>query len=244
MIVDIVTIFPEMCRAPLAESIMKRAQESGLLTLRIHDLRDYTTDKHRRVDDEPYGGGQGMVMKPEPFFAAVRDLRTPGSRVVLMTPQGRTLNQAMAREFSGAEHLIVLCGHYEGVDHRVVETLVDDEISIGDYILTNGAVAAVVLVDAVVRLIPGALGDERSSEEESFSEAGSGILEGPCYTRPAEFEGMSVPEVLLSGHHGNIAEWKREQAVERTRKNRPDLLADPPGMGPAREDGATPAEAE
>lgn len=222
MRIDIVTIFPEMCRAPLGESIMRRACQAGHVEIAVHDLRDWTEDRHRKTDDEPYGGGQGMVMKPEPFFAAVEALRAPDTTVVLMTPQGERLEQPIVREFAGMAHLLVLCGHYEGVDHRVVEALVDREISIGDYVLTNGAIAAVVLIDAIVRLIPGVLGDERSAEEESFSH---GILEAPCYTRPAEFEGMKVPEVLLSGHHGRIAEWKAAAALERTRRNRPDLLA-------------------
>lgn len=221
MKIDIVTIFPEMCREPLSVSMMGRAQEKGMLELRIHDLRTWTTDKHHRVDDEPYGGGQGMVMKPEPFFACVEDLHTDGCRVILMTPQGRRLDQAMVENFTGCGHLIILCGHYEGVDHRVVEALVTDEISIGDYVLTNGAIAANVFVDAVVRLLPGVLGDERSSAEDSFSD---GLLEAPAYTRPPDFRGLRVPEILLSGHHGRISEWKRERSRDRTRKNRPDLL--------------------
>lgn len=221
MTVDIITIFPEMCRVPLGESIMGRAQASGLLTLRVHDLRDYTTDRYRKVDDEPYGGGQGMVMKPEPFFAAVEALRTAGARVVLMTPQGRRLHQRLVSSFVEVPHLIILCGHYEGVDHRVVEGLVDDEISIGDYVLSNGAIAANVFVDAIVRQLPGVLGDARSAAEDSF---GDGLLEAPCYTRPPEFRGMVVPEVLTSGNHGKIAEWKAESSLQRTRRNRPDLL--------------------
>lgn len=221
MTVDIITIFPEMCRVPLGESIMGRAQASGLLTLRVHDLRDYTTDRYRKVDDEPYGGGQGMVMKPEPFFAAVEALRTAGARVVLMTPQGRRLHQRLVSSFVEVPHLIILCGHYEGVDHRVVEGLVDDEISIGDYVLSNGAIAANVFVDAIVRQLPGVLGDARSAAEDSF---GDGLLEAPCYTRPPEFRGMVVPEVLTSGNHGKIAEWKAESSLQRTRHNRPDLL--------------------
>lgn len=221
MKIDVVTIFPEMCLAPLGESMMKRAREAGLVEINVHDLRDWTTDKHRQVDDMPYGGGQGMVMKPEPFFAAVEELRTDGSRVILMTPQGRRLDQRVVAGYSGSEHLIILCGHYEGVDHRVVEHLVDDEISIGDYILTNGAIAAVVFVDAVTRLIPGVLGDARSSEEESFSTAG--LLEAPHYTRPADFRGWKAPEVLLSGHHGKIDAWRAEMSRKRTEANRPDL---------------------
>ncbi len=223
MRIDIVTIFPEIAAGPLGASIIGRAVEAGRVEIRCHDLRDYTTDRHRQVDDLPYGGGPGMVMKPEPFVAAVAALRTPESRVILMTPQGRTFRQARAVELAREPHLILLCGHYEGVDHRVVEALVDEEISIGDYVLTNGTLAAAVVVDAVVRLRPGVLGDERSAEVESFSGEGR-RLEAPHYTRPAEFAGLAVPEVLLSGHHGAIAAWRESQALERTRRNRPDLL--------------------
>lgn len=200
---------------------MKRAQQSGIVDLRIHNLRDWTTDKHHVVDDAPFGGGQGMVMKPEPIFAAVEDLQNQTSRVVLMSPAGHRFDQQTATHLSQESHLIIVCGHYEGVDHRVIEHLVDLEISIGDYVLTNGAIAAVVLVDAVVRLLPGALGHEQSAVDDSFS---SGLLEAPQYTRPAEFRGWKVPEVLLSGNHAQIAKWRKEQAVKRTRKNRPDLL--------------------
>ncbi len=221
MRVDIITLFPELCRIPLGESIMGRAQEAGALTLQVHNLRDWTSGNHHLVDDAPFGGGQGMVMKPEPLFAAVESLRTASSTVVLMSPQGRRFTQPIAREFSGKEHLIVLCGHYEGVDHRVTEHLVDEEISIGDYVLTNGAIAAVVFVDAIVRLLPGVLGHEQSAADDSFS---SGLLEAPHYTRPAEFRGWKVPDVLLSGHHGEIAAWRRREAERRTRANRPDLL--------------------
>jgi tRNA (guanine37-N1)-methyltransferase len=221
MKIDIVTIFPEMCLGPLGSSIMGRAQEKGILQLAVHDLRQWSTDKHRRVDDEPYGGGQGMVMRCEPLFAAVEALRTEESRVVLMTPQGRRLDQAVVQSFTGYAHLIVLCGHYEGIDHRVVEALVQDEISIGDFILTNGAIAANIFADAIVRLLPGALGDERSAVEDSFSE---GLIEAPCYTRPVDFRGMKVPPILLSGHHARIAKWKTEEGLRRTRENRPDLL--------------------
>ncbi|MBO0694540.1 MAG: tRNA (guanosine(37)-N1)-methyltransferase TrmD [Verrucomicrobia bacterium] len=221
MKIDILTLFPEVCRAPLSESIMKRAQQSGIVDLRIHNLRDWTTDKHHVVDDAPFGGGQGMVMKPEPIFAAVEDLQNQTSRVVLMSPAGHRFDQQTATHLSQESHLIIVCGHYEGVDHRVIEHLVDLEISIGDYVLTNGAIAAVVLVDAVVRLLPGALGHEQSAVDDSFS---SGLLEAPQYTRPAEFRGWKVPEVLLSGNHAQIAKWRKEQAVKRTRKNRPDLL--------------------
>ena len=228
MKIDIVTLFPEICRAPLSESMMKRAQEKGIVELHIHNLRDWTTDKHHVVDDAPFGGGQGMVMKPEPIFAAVEDLKQRRAdserqalKIVLMSPAGRRLDQELAAELSQESHLIVLCGHYEGVDHRVIEHLVDHEISIGDYVLTNGAIAAVVLVDAIVRLLPGALGHEQSASDDSFS---GGLLEAPQYTRPAEFLGWKVPEVLLSGNHAEIARWRREQSLKRTKKNRPDLL--------------------
>jgi tRNA (guanine37-N1)-methyltransferase len=225
MRIDILTLFPEICRAPLNESMMKRAQESGALELHIHNLRDWTTDKHHVVDDAPFGGGQGMVMKPEPIFAAVEELKSKienrKQKIILMSPTGRRLNQEMAREFSRESHLILICGHYEGVDDRVIEHLVDTEISIGDYVLTNGAIAAVVFVDAVARLLPGVLGHEQSAADDSFS---GGLLEGPQYTRPAEFRGWKVPEVLLSGNHAAIAAWRKEQALKRTRANRPDLL--------------------
>ncbi len=225
MRIDIVTIFPEIAQGPLGTSIIGRAVESGRVDIRCHDLRNYTTDRHRQVDDMPYGGGPGMVMKPEPFFAAVADLKTEDAWVVLLTPQGRPFRQSRAIDLAGKRHLIFLCGHYEGVDHRVVEGLVDEELSIGDYVLTNGTLAAAVVVDAVVRLLPGVLGDEKSAEEESFSGEGR-LLEAPHYTRPAEFAGRVVPSVLLSGNHGAIAEWRRDQARERTRVNRPDLLGD------------------
>ncbi|HEV3148854.1 MAG TPA: tRNA (guanosine(37)-N1)-methyltransferase TrmD [Chthoniobacterales bacterium] len=238
MKIDILTLFPEICRAPLNESMMKRAQENEIVDLYIHNLRDWTTDKHHIVDDAPFGGGQGMVMKPEPIFAAVEELRGrsrgtsnighrtsdiqhPASKVILMSPAGRRLDQRMATELSGESHLIVMCGHYEGIDHRVIEHLVDAEISIGDYVLTNGAIAAVVLVDAVVRLLPGVLGHEQSAADDSFS---ANLLEAPVYTRPAEFRGWKVPDVLLSGNHAEIAVWRKEEALRRTRENRPDLL--------------------
>jgi tRNA (guanine37-N1)-methyltransferase len=245
MRIDIVTLFPEICRAPLNESMMKRAQEKGVVDFHIHNLRDWTTDKHHIVDDAPFGGGQGMVMKPEPIFAAVEDLseedqKTPNaerstsnvqrskienrkSKIILMSPTGRRFDQQMAAQLSRESHLIIVCGHYEGVDHRVIEHLIDMEISIGDYILTNGAIAAVVFVDAIARLLPGTLGHERSAVDDSFSSERSG-LEGPQYTRPAEFRGWKVPEVLLSGNHAEIAKWRKEQATKRTRENRPDLL--------------------
>ena len=203
---------------------MKRAQENKIVDLRIHNLRDWTKDKHRIVDDAPFGGGQGMVMKPEPIFAAVEELKgqvDEKSKIILMSPAGPRFDQSMAERFSREPHLIVICGHYEGVDHRVIEHLVDLEISIGDYVLTNGAIAAVVLVDAIVRLLPGALGHEQSAADDSFS---GGLLEAPQYTRPAEFRDWKVPDVLVSGNHAEIAAWRKEQAIKRTRENRPDLL--------------------
>jgi tRNA (guanine37-N1)-methyltransferase len=226
MKIDILTLFPEICRAPLSESMMKRAQENKIVDLRIHNLRDWTTDKHHIVDDAPFGGGQGMVMKPEPIFAAVEELQQSAiknqkSKIILMSPSGRRLDQKLATELSQESHLIVICGHYEGVDHRVIEHIVDLEISIGDYVLTNGAIAAVVLVDAVARLLPGVLGHEQSAHDDSFS---AGLLEAPQYTRPAEFRGWKIPEVLLSGNHAEIAKWRKEQALKRTKQNRPDLL--------------------
>jgi tRNA (guanine37-N1)-methyltransferase len=223
MKIDIVTLFPEMCRAPLGESMLGKAQARGLWQLGIHDIRQWSTDKHRRVDDTPFGGGQGMVMQCGPLFAAVEALRTPESRVVLMTPQGRRLDQRLVESLTPCPHIIILCGHYEGIDHRVVEALVDDEISLGDYILTNGAIAATILTDAIVRLLPGVLGDARSPEDESFS-AATGLLEAPCYTRPPDFRGLKVPEILLGGNHAKINAWKAEQSLVRTRALRPDLL--------------------
>ena len=225
MRIDIVTLFPEICRGPLSESIMKRAQENRIVDLHIHNLRDWTTDKHHVVDDSPFGGGQGMVMKPEPIYAAVEDLKSQIANrkplILLMSPAGRRLDQQMAQQLSQESHLIIISGHYEGVDHRVIEHLIDLEISIGDYVLTNGAIAAVVLVDSIVRLLPGTLGHEQSAADDSFS---NGLLEAPQYTRPADFRGWKVPEVLLSGNHAEIAKWRKEQAIKRTRQNRPDLL--------------------
>src|SRR5712691_2951210 len=223
MKIDILTLFPEICRAPLSESIIKRAQENKIVDLRIHNLRDWATDKHHVVDDAPFGGGQGMVMKPAPIFAAVESLQRENKlKIILMSPAGRRFDQRLAAELARQSHLIVICGHYEGVDHRVIEHLVDLEISIGDYVLTNGAIAAAVLVDAVVRLLPGVLGHELSAADDSFNVGG--LLEAPHYTRPAEFRGWKVPDVLLSGNHAEIAKWRKEQAQKRTRKNRPDLL--------------------
>jgi tRNA (guanine37-N1)-methyltransferase len=224
--IDILTLFPELVLAPLAESIIGRARERGLVDLHAHNLRDWATDKHHTTDDYLCGGGPGMLLKPEPLFAAIEQLRGSDTKVILMTPQGRLFRQSLARELSVAPHLLLVCGHYEGVDHRVVEALVDLELSIGDYVLTNGALAAAVVCDAVIRLLPGALGDERSPVDESFSDPR--LLEAPAYTKPAEFRGLKVPEVLLSGHHAKIGAWKQEQALARTRANRPDLL-EPPG---------------
>ena len=224
--IDVLTLFPELISVPLSQSIMGRAAESGLITVRAHQLRDWTHDKYRRTDDYLCGGGQGMLMKCEPIFEAIEELRRENTKVILMTPQGRVFSQPVAQELAapcmdgGDAHYIILCGHYEGVDQRVIDTLVDLELSIGDYILTNGAIAAVVVIDAVARLLPGALGDERSSIEESFS---NGLLEAPAYTKPNVFRGMEVPPVFLSGNHQAIEEWKLEQSVERTRRNRPDL---------------------
>lgn len=222
MRIDIITLFPEIALAPLSESIIKRAQAAGIVEIFAHNLRDWATDKHKKTDDYLCGGGQGMLLKPEPIFAAIEELRGEGSRVLLMTPQGKPFKQEMAQEYSKLEHLIILCGHYEGVDHRVIDELVNDEISIGDYVLTNGAIAAAVVSDAIIRLLPGALGDERSHQDESFSDPN--LLEAPAYTKPNSFNGLDVPEVLLSGNHGKIEAWKKEKAVERTKANRPDLL--------------------
>ena len=222
--IDILTLFPEIALAPLSESIIQRARAADLVEIHAHNIRDWSTDKHRRTDDTLCGGGQGMLMMPGPIFAAIEELRRPETKVILMTPQGRVFKQAIARELSEAQHLILLCGHYEGVDHRVIESLVDLELSIGDYVLTNGAIAAAVVTDAIVRLLPGALGDERSHQDESFSDPN--LLEAPAYTRPIDFRGMKVPEVLTSGHHAKIIKWKQEKALERTRANRPDLLGE------------------
>ena len=222
MRIDIITLFPEIALAPLSESIIKRAQDKGLVEIHAHNLRDWATDKHKKTDDYLCGGGQGMLLKPEPIFAAIEELRTPEAKVILMTPQGKQYKQADAQAYSEQTHLILLCGHYEGVDHRVIEQLVDEEISIGDYVLTNGAIAAAVLTDSIVRLIPGALGDERSHQEESFSDPN--LLESPAYTKPNTFRDLSVPDILLSGNHAKIDAWKKQKALERTKQNRPDLL--------------------
>jgi tRNA (guanine37-N1)-methyltransferase len=221
MKIDVLTLFPGMFPGPLDESIIKRARESGRLRLGIRDLRDYTHDRHRKVDDRPFGGGPGMLMKPEPMFEAVEALRGEKTRVILTSPAGRPFRQEIARELAAEEHLLLICGSYEGFDERVRECLADDELSIGDYVLTNGALPAMVIIDSVTRLLPGVLGDDESSVDESFSD---GLLEYPQYTRPAEFRGMNVPEVLLSGDHAAIERWRREQARLRTGQRRPDLL--------------------
>jgi tRNA (guanine37-N1)-methyltransferase len=221
MEIDVLTLFPRIFEGPLEESILKRAQESGRVQIRVHNVRDYTHDKHRVVDDRPYGGGPGMLMKPEPIFEAVEKWKRADSCVVLMTPQGAPFTQTRAQQYAQVPHLILICGHYEGVDERVREALVHEEVSIGDYVLTNGALAAAVIVDAVVRLVPGVLGHEQGAADDSFA---TGLLEGPQYTRPPEFRGMKVPDVLLSGDHGAVAKWRAEQSRQRTRERRPDLL--------------------
>lgn len=221
MEIDIITIFPRMLDGVLGESMMKRAAAAGRVTFRSTDLRDFTTDNHRTVDDRPYGGGAGMVLKPEPLQKAVDSLRRPESRVILLSPSGRPFTQALARELAAQPHLIFVSGHYEGVDERFIEATITDEVSIGDYVLTNGTLAAAVIIDAVVRLLPGVLGNEDSAGQESFSE---GLLEYPQYTRPPEFMGRKVPDVLLGGNHAEIAAWRHEQSLRRTRERRPDLL--------------------
>ena len=224
MRIDILTLFPELFAGAFEASIIRRAREAGRVGLRLHNLRDYTTDRHRTVDAPPYGGGPGMVMRPEPWFRAVEHLRERGlpGRAVLLTPQGARLDQARVRRLASEDRLILLCARYEGIDERVREHLADDEISIGDYVLSGGEPAAAVLVDAVVRLQPGVLGCDQSALDESFSEPS--LLEYPHYTRPAEFRGWRAPPVLLSGDHAGIERWRREQQLERTRERRPDLL--------------------
>lgn len=218
---DILTLFPEMVEGFLTSSMLGRAQTNGLIRAEAHQLRAWATDKHRKTDEMPFGGGAGMVMKPEPIFAAVEELRRPRSKVVYMAPDGEPLTSHLARELVEEEHLIILSGHYEGVDQRVRDQLVDREVSIGDYVLTNGTLAAGVLIDCVSRFIPGFLGDEKSLTEESFMTT---LLGFPQYTRPADFRGMRVPEVLLSGDHAAIEKWRREQAIDKTRQLRPDIL--------------------
>ena len=260
MLIDVLSLFPQIAAAPLAESMIGKAQERGLLTIRSHNLRDWATDKHRTTDDTPYGGSPGMVLKCEPIFAAVeavRDLgskkedlgnphppctslppdaegpsslpkssflkpKSPHSLTLLMSPAGRPFTQRVAEELAQVPHLILLCGHYEGVDQRVIDHIIDGELSIGDYVLTNGALAAAVVIDAVARLLPGVLGHDQSAADDSHT---TGLLEFPQYTRPVEFRGWRVPAILLSGHHAEIAKWRRQQALEKTARVRPDLLA-------------------
>ncbi|PNV80985.1 MAG: tRNA (guanosine(37)-N1)-methyltransferase TrmD [Dictyoglomus turgidum] len=218
--IDIVTIFPEMFKGPFDVSILKKAQDKGLVEIKVYNLRDFTEDKHRTVDDYPYGGGSGMVMKPEPIFKAVRSLKKEDSEVILLSPSGDLFNQKIAEELSKKNHLILICGRYEGVDERV-KSIITREISIGDYVLTGGEIPAMVIVDAVVRLVPGVLGDPDSLSEESFQ---WGILEYPQYTHPRDFEGMKVPDILLSGNHERIRRWRRKEALKKTFLKRPDLL--------------------
>src|SRR5437016_14233246 len=229
MKIDVLTIFPEFFGPVFDFGIIRRAKLANIVDIKIHDIRDFAGDKHKMVDDRPFGGGDGMVMKPEPIFAAVKSLTganrretvPPGTRVVLLSPQGQKLTQASAAEFAKCELVVLICGRYEGIDERVADALITDEISIGDYVLSGGEPAALVLIDATVRLLPGALGSETSSVTESFSD---GMLDYPHYTRPPEFEGMRVPEILLTGNHAEIARWRREAALEKTKRNRPDLL--------------------
>src|SRR5271170_5894230 len=221
MKIDVLTLFPAMFAGPLDESIVQRARTTGALKLTVTNLRDYTHDRHKTVDDKPFGGGPGMLLKPEPLFAAVESLKRAETKVILLSPSGRKFDQSIARELAAQKDLLLVTGHYEGFDERVRETLADDELSIGDYVLTNGALPAMVVIDAVVRLLPGVLGDDESSHDESFS---AGLLEYPQYTRPAEFRGMKVPDVLVSGNHAEIEKWRREQAKARTKEQRPDLL--------------------
>jgi len=221
MRIDVLTLFPAMFAGPLDDSIVRRARESGRLQLAIHDLRRFAPGPNRVVDDRPYGGGPGMLLKPEPLFHAVEQLANSQTRVLLLAPGGRSFNQPLAEELASSTHLLLICGSYEGVDYRVREALVHDEISIGDYVLTNGALPAMVVIDALTRLLPGALGDSGSAADESFTH---GLLEGPQYTRPAEYRQLRVPEILLSGHHDAIARWRTTQARERTARLRPDLL--------------------
>lgn len=223
MRIDILTIFPEMFQSPFDASIIKRAREKGLVDIHTYNLRDWATDKHKTTDDTPYGGGGGMIMKPEPIFAAVEAIKDEEEiPIILLTPQGRLFTQAVAEELARYDRLLFICGRYEGVDERVRQHLATDEISIGDYVLSGGELAAMVITDAVVRLLPGALGYERAAAEDSHA---TGLLEGPHYTRPPEFRGWAIPEVLTSGHHAKVAEWRRRQALKRTLERRPDMLA-------------------
>jgi tRNA (guanine37-N1)-methyltransferase len=222
--IDVLTIFPRIFESPLRESLLGRGIEAGLVDVRVHDIRDSATDRHRQVDDESFGGGPGMVMKPEPVFAAVESLGAGPKRVILLSPAGRRLDQALVRELAEEPWLILICGRYEGVDERVAEGLPAEEVSIGDYVVSGGEVPALVVIEAVARLVPGVIGREGSHEQDSFGEEGS--LDHPHYTRPREFRGMKVPEVLLSGDHAEIERWRRAAALKKTRRNRPDLLED------------------
>lgn len=221
MRIDVVTIFPRIFESPLRESLLGRAIEAGLLDVRVHDLRDSTTDKHRQVDDESYGGGPGMVLKPEPVFAAVESLGAGDRRTLLLSPAGRRLDQDLARELATEPWLVLICGRYEGVDERVSETVADEELSVGDYVLSGGEPAALVVTDAIVRLLPGVLGDEDAPARDSFAR---GLLEHPQYTRPEVFRGAGVPDVLRSGDHGRVARWQQVMSLWRTWRRRPDLL--------------------
>jgi tRNA (guanine37-N1)-methyltransferase len=220
--IDIFTIFPAIFESPLRESLLGRAIGAGILNIHVHDIRDATTDAHNQVDDEPFGGGPGMVMKPEPVFSAVESLGPDRGRTILLSPAGRRLDQPLVRDLAGEPRLVLVCGRYEGVDERVIEGLPAEEISVGDYVLSGGEVPALVLLEAVTRLVPGVIGKEESHEQDSFGE--HGLLDHPHYTRPREFRGMAVPEELLSGNHAEIERWRRDAAKEKTRRNRPDLL--------------------
>jgi len=226
--IDVLTVFPGMLRGFLEESMLKRAAQQGAVRFRIIDLRDFAQDGRGTLDDRPYGGGPGMVMKPEPLFEAIEAVRTPEAQVILMTPQGRPFRQEVARELVQARHLVFVCGHYEGIDERVTEALVTDELSIGDYVLTNGALPAAVVIDATVRLLPGVLGGgSEATQKESFND---NLLEHAQYTRPPVYRGMAVPDVLQQGHHGAMESWRRRQMLDRTAKRRPDLLESGPGL--------------
>jgi tRNA (guanine37-N1)-methyltransferase len=222
--IDVFTIFPAVVEAPLPGSLLGRAIGAGVLDVRVHDLRQWSVDRHRTVDDAPFGGGPGMVMKPEPIFGAVESLDPDRGRVLLMSPAGRRLDQELVRALSSEPQLTILCGRYEGVDERVVDGLPAEEISIGDYVLSGGELPALVLIEAVTRLVPGVIGKEASHEQDSFG--AGGLLDHPHYTRPQEFRGMAVPEVLVSGNHGEVDRWRRDAAIEKTRRNRPDLTND------------------
>jgi tRNA (guanine37-N1)-methyltransferase len=239
MRIDVFTLFPTMFSGPLQESILKRAQECGALTILLHQIRDYALDRHQMTDDTPYGGGPGMVMKPEPIFRAVRTvIHDPNTPIILLSPQGRTFTQTVAQELAAQPRIALLCGHYEGVDERVRQNLVTDELSIGDYVLTGGELAAMVVIDAVARFIPGVLGAAEGALDDSYA---TGILEGPQYTRPASFWGMDVPEILRSGDHAAVARWQRKMALRRTLTRRPDLLTE---AGLSEEDRRLLAEVE